>query len=151
MEKEIYRIDQLLPEARVRTLVIEDSPLALRAMVNLLETDPVLDIVGTATDGETGLDLAQKQRPDLVIADLELPGMSGLAITETLRKQFPWMRLVVISVHDGFMWQNLSCMRGADAFLGKHRLHIELLVLIKRLFPRRSALVTAEGKSSIAK
>jgi hypothetical protein len=54
VEKEIYRIDQLLPGARVRTLVIEDSPLALRAMVNLLETDPVLDIVGTATDGEIG-------------------------------------------------------------------------------------------------
>jgi len=151
VQKEIYRIDQLLQGARVRTLVIEDSPLALRAMVNLLETDPVLDIVGTATDGETGLDLAQKQRPDLVIADLELPGMSGLAITETLRKQFPGMRLVIISVHDGFMWQSLSCMRGADAFLSKHRLHIELLVLIKRLFPHRAALETTESKLSIAK
>ena len=111
-------------------------------MANLLETDPVLDIVGTATDGETGLELARKQRPDLVIADLELPVMSGLAVTEVLREEFPGMRLIVISVHDGFMWQNLSRIKGADAFLGKHRLHVELLAHIEQLFPRCVALET---------
>lgn len=107
----------------------------MRAVVNLLETHPAIEVVGTASDGEAGLDLAGKLQLDLVIADLEMPGLSGLEITETLRRRFPGMRLVVVSAHDGFMWQNLSRMRGADAFLSKHRLHAELLPLIERLFP----------------
>jgi DNA-binding NarL/FixJ family response regulator len=98
-----------------------------------------MNVVGTATDGGSGLELARKQRPDLVITDLELPGMSGLEISEALRQQFPGIRVIVISVHEGCMWQNLSRRKGADAFLSKHNLHTDLLALIERLFARCAA------------
>ena len=135
----------------IRTLIIEDSPQALRAMVNLLETHPAVAIVGTAAEGETGLELAAKLHPDLVIGDMEMPRQSGLAITETLRMRFPAMRLVLVSVHDGFMWQNLCRVKGADAFLNKHRVHSELLALIEKLFPGCARLEVGQTKSCGAK
>jgi DNA-binding NarL/FixJ family response regulator len=137
--------------ARIRTLVVEDSPPAMRAMVNLLETDPAIEVLATAADGEAALELAGKLHPDLVIADMELPGISGLAMTEVLRKRFPGICVVLISVHDGFTWQQLSRMKGADAFLSKHRLHAELLELVERLFPARALSTTAEAEPCTAK
>jgi len=118
----------------IRTLLIEDSSPALRALVNLLETHSAVEIVGTAADGATGLKLAGKLRPDLVIADLEMVGLGGLEVARMLRKRFPALRLVVVSIHDGLTWLNLSRANGADAFLSKHRVHAELLELIDRLF-----------------
>jgi DNA-binding NarL/FixJ family response regulator len=137
--------------ARIRTLVVEDSPPAMRALVNLLETDPAIEVLATAADGDAGLDLAGKLQPDLVIADMELPGISGLVMTEMLRKRFPLMRLVVVSAHDGFMWQNLSRTKGADAFLSKHRLHTELLELVELLFPMRALSRASETGSCMEK
>jgi len=149
MERESYGLEQKKAASPIRTLIIEDSPLALRAMVNLLETHPAVEIVGTAANGETGLEVAGKLHPDLVIADMEMPGLSGLVVTEALRRRFPAMRLVVVSVHDGFMWQNLSRMRGANAFLSKHRAPAELLSLIERLFSVCVALQSRGGGMSL--
>jgi two-component system nitrate/nitrite response regulator NarL len=121
--------------ARIRTLIIEDSPQVRCALINLLETHPAVEIVGTAADGERGLELAAKLRPDLVIGDMELSRHNGLAIAETLRERLPALRLVLVSVHDGLMWHNLGRVNGADAFLSKHRIHLELPALIEKLFP----------------
>jgi DNA-binding NarL/FixJ family response regulator len=68
---------------------------------------------------------------------MEMPGLGGLVLVELLRKQFPLMRLVVVSTHEGPVWQQLSETRGANAFVTKRRLDAELADLVQRLFPGR--------------
>ena len=131
----------------IRTLVVEDSPVAMRAMTGVLRFLPAIEIVGMAGDGSEGLAFAEKYRPDLVLADMELPLMNGLILVETLRRDFPAMRLVVVSAHDGFIWQNLSQARGADAFLSKHTLHTEFPRLLERLFPETARLNGINGRT----
>jgi len=120
---------------RLRTLVVEDSPVAMRALANLLEMHPLIECVGTARDGHVGLKLVAQHEPDLVLVDMEMPGLGGLVLVEMLRKQFPLMRLVVVSAHEGYVWQQLSETRGADAFVTKRHLHTEFAELLQRLFP----------------
>ena len=120
---------------RIRTMVVEDSPVAMRALANLLETHPLIECVGMAWDGHEGLKLIEQHEPELVLVDMEMPGLGGLVLVEMLRKRFPLMRLVVVSAHEGYVWQQLSETRGADAFVTKRHLHTEFAELLQRLFP----------------
>jgi CheY-like chemotaxis protein len=128
---------------RIRTMVVEDSPEAMRALTNLLETHSLIECVATARDGHEGLERVEQYEPDLVLVDMEMPGLDGLALVARLRKKFPGMRLVVVSAHEGHGWQQLSQSHGADAFVTKRRLPIALAELLQRLFPDGAEVGTA--------
>jgi DNA-binding NarL/FixJ family response regulator len=135
------------PERLIRTIVVEDSPVAMRALTNLLETHSVIECVGTARDGFEGLKVIEQSEPDLVLVDMEMPGLGGLALVEMLRKKFPAMRLVIVSTHEGYVWQQLSQTRGADAFVTKRRLYTEFAELLQRLFPEAASSGTAVAET----
>jgi len=131
-------------------MIVEDSPVAMQALTDLLATHPLIECVGMARDGNEGLKLIEQNEPNLVLIDMEMPGLGGLALVEMLRKKFPAMRLVVVSTHEGYLWQQLSQTHGADAFVTKRRLHTEFTELLQRLFPDTAAsgttLARTEGK-----
>ena len=138
--------DRSVPlQQRIRALVVEDSLVAMQAVSNLLGTHPAIELAGVARNGEQGLKMAELLQPDLVLTDMEMPDMGGLQLTEILRKKYPAMRLVVVSTHEHSLWQQLSRACGADAFVNKHRLSIELEPLIGQLFPVVSPLDTADA------
>ena len=139
MEKSIDRQGQAELEPRIRTMVVEDSPVAMRALTNLLEMHSPIECVGTALDGQEGLELIERREPDLVLVDMEMPGLSGLDLVAMLRKKFPGMRLVVVSAHEGYVWHQLSQAHGADAFVTKRCLHNAFAELLQRLFPDDAA------------
>lgn len=122
------------PGARIRTLLVDDSPVALELLVNFLNSLPELEFVGSAWNGEQGQALAEQVLPDLVLADLEMPRVGGLDLTSALRKKFPAMRLVIISTHEGVVWEELSQSYGADAFVPKRCIATQLPGLVARLF-----------------
>ncbi len=78
--------------------------------------------------------LAEQTLPDLVLVDLEMPKVGGLDMTTALRKEFPAMRLVIISTHEGVVWEKLSESHGADAFVPKRCVAAQLPGLLTRLF-----------------
>ncbi len=131
-------------QRRIRALVVEDSMTAMQAVANLLRVHPAIELAGVAWNGEQGLKMADLLQPDLVLTDMEMPDMGGLQLTEILRKQYPAMRLVIVSTHENSLWQQLSRASGADAFVNKHRLPNELETLIGQLFPAVSPLITAD-------
>lgn len=114
---------------------MEDSPAAGRAVANLLELFPAVQLVGVAGNGTEGLQLTGKYQPDLVLMDMEMPGLDGLKLTELLHTQFPAMRLLVTSSHEGDDWQSVVAAHGGDAFVSKSRLPAELGRILARFFP----------------
>ena len=112
----------------------------MRAVSNLIALQPGVRIVGMALDGEDGLQLARTLRPDIVFTDLDMPGRSGLEVVQTLRREVPAMKLVVISVHEGDVWKNLSLSHGADAFVSKGDLAEQLPGLFWTLFEATKSL-----------
>ena len=69
----------------LRTLIVDDEPLAIERMQVLCTEIDALAVVGTASDGEAALRLATKLAPDLVLLDMTMPGMDGLAVARELR------------------------------------------------------------------
>lgn len=106
----------------------------MRAVSNLIALQPGVKVVGMALDGNDGLQLARTLKPDIVFADLEMPGKSGLELVQMLREELPQTKRVVISVHEGDVWKNLSLSHGADAFVSKSELAEKLPALFWELF-----------------
>ena len=121
---------------RIRVLVADDSPTALRAVSAYLQSEARLEIVGTATDGVRLLREARRLLPELVIVDLSMPRISGLEAIAQLRKSFPELRIIVATELGGFSLRDRCLRCGADGFVYKSELVENLMDEVRRLFSK---------------
>ena len=120
---------------RIRVLVADDSPTALRSVCRYLEFEGEFEIVGTARDGEHALHQAGRFRPDLVLTDLSMPQMNGLEVAVELRKAFPQMRVLIFSELNGLALREECLRSGADGFVEKSQMPERLMEEVQKLFP----------------
>ncbi len=118
----------------IRTVVVDDSPNALRAMCSLVARLPNLSLVASATNGRDALAAARSLRPDLVLLDLEMPVMDGIEATSCLSRECPATRVVIVTIHDTPEMRKLCHDRGACGFIAKDALAHELPTVVLRLF-----------------
>lgn len=83
--------------ARVRVLVVDDSAVVRRQVTQMLESDPGVEVVATAPDGRLALERIAQHAPDVVLLDLEMPGMDGLATLRALRQRAPRLPVLLFS------------------------------------------------------
>jgi two-component system, LytTR family, response regulator AlgR len=88
--------------APLRTLIVDDEPLAIERMQVLCAEIAPLSVIGTASDGEAALRLAAKLKPDLVLLDMTMPGMDGLAVARELGRSDEPPSVIFITAHEDF-------------------------------------------------
>lgn len=115
----------------IRVLLIEDHFLARMALHSVLSGHAQIEVVGEAGDGEAGLAKYRQLRPDVVVLDLRLPGVSGLDVIAQLRKEFSSARIVVLSNYRGSEDIYRAVRTGAMAYLTKDTSGEELLNAIR--------------------
>ncbi|MFY3743939.1 response regulator transcription factor [Anaeromyxobacter sp. Red801] len=120
-----------------RILVIEDDPSILRGLQLNLGMEGYT--VRSASDGETGLQLARTERPDLVVVDVMLPRMGGLEVIREIRKEDPELPILILSAKNQETDKVAGLQLGADDYLGKPFGLKELLARIDALLRRRRA------------
>ena len=103
-----------------RTLIVDDSSLARRAIRSILEGSRRFEIVAEAPDGVEGIARARELLPDLVLMDLRMPRLDGLAAIQTIKEQFPSTQVVVLSVSDDPPDLFEAIKRGAQGYLIKN-------------------------------
>lgn len=86
----------------LRTMIVDDEPLAIERMQVLCAELEQLQVVGTASDGEAALRLADKLRPDLLLLDMTMPGMDGLAVARQLGKRDNPPAVIFVTAHEDF-------------------------------------------------
>jgi DNA-binding NarL/FixJ family response regulator len=85
---------------KIRVLVVEDQPKILKNQLKLLASYPELDIVGTAVSGEAALEEVERVKPDVLLCDLGLPGISGIDVTREVKKKYPTIEILIFTIFD---------------------------------------------------
>jgi DNA-binding NarL/FixJ family response regulator len=105
-------------ESRVRVLIVDDDPQVGRQLRELL-TDFEHDVVGLASDGSQALVLIKALRPDVVVTDLRMPGMSGIILTTLVRQLPSPPAVIVVSAYDDASLQKEAHAAGAYRYVVK--------------------------------
>lgn len=104
--------------ARPRVAIVEDHALTRAGLRTSLSFD--FDIAGEASDGISGYDLVARERPDVAIVDLGLPGIDGIELTHRIRSAFPETRVVIVTMIDLEQQVLAALAAGADAYCLKN-------------------------------
>jgi len=86
----------------LRTMIVDDEPLAIERMQVLCAEIDQLAVIGTASDGEAALRLADKLKPDLLLLDMTMPGLDGLAVARQLGKRADPPAVIFVTAHEDF-------------------------------------------------
>lgn len=110
---------------------MDDHPVLREGLVSILNEEADLVVAGEAGSGEEGVEQFRKLRPDVVLMDLRLPGMTGAEATEKILREFPEARVLIFSSYSGD--EDIArCLRaGARAYLLKDMLRTELIGAIR--------------------
>jgi DNA-binding NarL/FixJ family response regulator len=100
----------------LRILIVEDDPMMQLGLEQALENYPQLEIVGQAEDGYLGVEAALKLKPDLVVMDIGLPRLDGVAATKQIKAALPEIRVVVLTSHTTETEIIAALASGADAY-----------------------------------
>lgn len=114
-------------------LVVEDNPFMRHSLCDLIgQSHPDCTLL-EANSGEKALELVTSQPPDLVLMDIALPGMDGLTCLVEIKKLVPTARSVVISYHEEPPYVARAREAGADAYVAKRRLYLDLAPLLNSI------------------
>ena len=150
--------DRTKHTAAIRVLCVDDHPLLLEGVARKIERQPDMEVVGTAGTGQEALILYRRHRPDVVLMDLQLPGMGGLQAIEAIRRDDPNAKIIVLTILGGDEDIYRAMRAGAASYLLKSSLSQDLIATVRKVvagerpMPREVAerLAAREGQSGLS-
>lgn len=117
----------------IRVLIIDDHPLFRQGIKWSLETAPDMEVIGEAENGQEAIKLTERLLPDVVLVDINLPGLNGLEVARVIKRRDPRIGIVVLSVYedDDQLFQAIKV--GAAAYSSKDVHPDELLRLLREV------------------
>ena len=118
---------------KIRVVLAEDQSLVLGALAALLGLENDIDVVATAGDGAGALRLVAEHRPDVLVTDIEMPGMSGIELAQAVRRDHPHTRVAIVTTfaRPGYLRRALEA--GVSGYLLKDAPATELAEAIRRV------------------
>jgi two-component system NarL family response regulator len=107
------------PGKIIRVLVVDDHPPMRMGLVGLIKSQPGMDVIAEASDGEEAIEVYDDVLPDIVLMDLRMPGMGGVEAILAIRKKHPEARVIVLSTYDMDEDIHRAIQSGAKSYLLK--------------------------------
>lgn len=103
----------------IRVLICDDQDIVREGLHAILSTVPDIEVIGTASDGAEAITVVEQQLPDVVLMDLNMPGMNGIHATRKIVEQFPGVRVLALTTYDADAWLFDAIRAGAAGYLLK--------------------------------
>ena len=123
-----------------RILIVDNHTLMRAGLRALLSQDPDIDIVGEADNGRDAVREIGARAPDMVLMDLNMPGMNGLEAIVDIKRRYPQTRVLVLTIHKTDEYIHGALQAGADGYILKDATHDELRVAIRSLLNGKTYL-----------
>ena len=120
-----------MPAQRTTILTADDHPLIRSGLAAVIGTEADLRLVAEAANGEEALERYRQHHPDVVLMDLRMPVMDGLAATQAILAEFPEANIIVLTTYDGDEDIHRALVAGAKGYLLKDMLRTELLNVVR--------------------
>lgn len=121
------------PLKSIRIILADDHTIVRAGIRAVLEKFPGVQVVGEANDGREVLELVKEHKPDVVLMDITMPGLNGLEAAERMAKEFPNVRVIILSMHSNeeYYWRALKV--GAAGYLLKKAATTELETALQQV------------------
>ncbi|ACZ37682.1 response regulator [Sphaerobacter thermophilus] len=126
--------------SQISLLLVDDHALFREGLASLLSYQPDFTVVGEAASGEEAVERARELVPDVVLMDIDLPGIDGIEATRRIKRQLPEVRVVMLTVYDDHERLFQSIKAGAQGYLIKNIRSAELLDQLRGLARGEAAI-----------
>jgi pilus assembly protein CpaE len=117
---------------KIRVVIVDDIAETRENIRKLLQFEPDVEVVGVARTGREAIDVSKDVKPDVLLMDINMPDMDGIAATEIIRKSVPFAQIVILSIQNDSNYMRRAMLAGARDFLTKPPTIDELNSAIRR-------------------
>ncbi|MES0824074.1 response regulator transcription factor [Ruegeria sp. SCP11] len=103
----------------IRVLIVDDHPMVAEGIQSILESYDEIEVVGTLGTGQEAVDQAAELSPDVILMDLNMPGLGGLSATEIILERLADTRILILSMHDSPEYISTALNHGAKGYVLK--------------------------------
>lgn len=115
----------------IRVLIADDHAIVRTGLRALIASEPSLELAGEATGGYEAIELVGKTRPDILLLDLSMPDLDGIAVTRKLKPQAPGLRILILTIHEDEALLREAIRAGASGYILKRAAEAELISAIR--------------------
>jgi DNA-binding NarL/FixJ family response regulator len=121
------------PEHLTRLAIVDDHELARESLQNMLSDEPDIEIIGEAANGRQALLLCSRLRPDLILMDVRMPEMDGLAATKEVKQRYPETSVMMLTMHENPDYLLEALKAGAAGYVLKDAPQEEIIDAVRRV------------------
>ncbi|CAC9973251.1 DNA-binding response regulator [Flavobacterium sp. WLB] len=118
---------------KINLLIADDHTMFLQGIMSLLEKEPNIGVVDTAINGIEALEIIKKGNIDFIILDISMPEMDGIELSKILKKEYPDVKILIVSTHSNVMMISRLIRIGVNGYLLKNAEKSELLKAINTI------------------
>jgi DNA-binding NarL/FixJ family response regulator len=112
-------------------LIADDHAIVRTGLRSLIHSEPSLHLVGEATGGYEAIELVSASHPDIVVLDLSMPDLDGIAVTRQIKNLFPYLKILILTLHEDEALLREALRSGASGYILKRAAEAELIAAIQ--------------------
>jgi len=140
-----------MPLMKIKVVVAEDNTIIRLGIRKLLNKSQEIEVTGEATNGMEALQLVREVEPDILLLDVEMPGLNGIEVARTLKKSISSTRILVLSAYDDQEYIREMLLNGASGYLLKDEAPERIIEAVKGVAQGETGWVSPQVEARLKK